>query len=533
VNTSRDDAGTDAGSGDVDAGVLDAGSDAGSADNCEAPDAAVPPSSPDRIACQASYGVPLADGGTDPNPDIGVVLTACPQLAGALVWTDTADNSAAYPGWPAPMQQRLADFYGAILRGANLPSIDCPDPRGADAARFPTAAQIPHGTPSVAYFTTSQAADMYLASAAHALALEVRGDLPWSLLDFPAEELERLLSARGQVVPVSQPPRPSGVALPDAEYQVPPEHVNSLGFVCDPRNGYDFVRGRTSTSHQDLLGASPAETLANLTFFATQNSVHGFPLNVRESIDTWQFTLAERLHLGIDLTKNPPVVADTLVERMGCHSTAELIEELARAVNLPVLNVAATQSAWTDTTSYSYRENTHRALVFAWTRPAELRILLHADYANATALWPNFRASFGANDMAGIVWRCPSSYQAMGLQIDVSMPVIPVLSTNSEGNYETYFDFGRVVGVLQDEGRYFLRREACSWDMVFGYCVNPVGGPSAFAANNPYGGYAQFSDPTLLRQAYDRAAACVAALPAGCASIPPSYPEFSAIDWLP
>jgi hypothetical protein len=56
---------------------------------------------------------------------------------------------------------------------------------------------------------------------------------------------------------------------------------------------------------------------------------------------------------------------------------------------------------------------------------------------------------------------------------------------------------------------------------------------AAFQANNPYGGYPQFSDATLLQASYDAIAACIAALPGGCSAVPASYPDFVATNYLP
>jgi hypothetical protein len=517
---------TDAGEADAggaDAGEADAGkADAGEADagSCsDGPDAGV-----DHTACRASY----ADAGV-PNPDVSAVLNACPELASNLLWVDASNNDLPWSSWPPAMATRLQALYTQILAGAPFSDLACPDFRGADSARVWTT--TPATMPIFIYFTAAQAQDMYLASVAHALALEVRGELPWSLLDYPPAELEPVFSARSLVVPVTQPPRPGGTPLPDANYQVPLGH-DGRGFACDPRVGYDFLRGRTSSSAIDYLAGTPAEMLAAITFLATRNSVHGFPLDFQQPIASWQFTLSERLHRGLDEPAGTP--SKWLIERVGCHSTAELIEELARSVNVPVRNLASYGYAWTDGVDYTFRNNSHRGLAFAWTRQCERRILPHADYANATALWPNFHAQFGPRDFYDVVWRTPESYQAMTLQIDMSMPVVPITAANSDGSYETYFDFGRVFAVLgTDEGRYWLRTAACSWDLARAYCLNPGGGTAAFAANNPYSGYPEFSDPALLKASFDATAACVAALAGGCGAVPDQYPDFAATDYLP
>jgi hypothetical protein len=110
---------------------------------------------------------------------------------------------------------------------------------------------------------------------------------------------------------------------------------------------------------------------------------------------------------------------------------------------------------------------------------------------------------------------------------------VPTLPTNSNG-VETYYDFGRVLSVLTTaEGRFTLRTEACSWDLTSAYCVDPAGGPSALAANHPWGGYQEFSTPAMLQACYDATAACVASLPNGCADVPATYPEWSATNYLP
>jgi len=500
---------------------LDAALEIDAASNIDAaPDGAID-------LCKASYTV-----GGAPNPDLGAVLAACPQLASALVWVDTTNTSVPYASWTPDMQARLASLYGTMLSGGAISDLACPDPRGADSSRAPPASNDTNNPPMMLFFTTAQASDMYLASAAHALVIEVKGAVPWSLLDYPAGELAPLLDASTMVTPTTQLPRPFGSPIAGATYQVPPSHVDSLGFVCDPRVGYDFIRGTTSKTGADLVGADPTATLANLTFFMTQNSVHGFPTT--EPWTSFSFSLTDRLHLGLDLSTTPATQAPYLVERVGCHSTAELLEELARFVNIPLRNVASNTYDWTDTTAYPYRQNSHRALAYAWTRPAEFRVLPHADFVNATALWPNYRSPFTAMDYFTLVWLAPATYVADGIMVDTTMPVIPILPANSQGSYETYPDFGRVLSVLTtSEARYYLRKDACSWDTSRAYCINPAGGTSAFQSNNPYGGYSDYSDPVKLQAGFDAAAACIAAYPGGCASVPSSYPSFTATNYLP
>jgi hypothetical protein len=479
---------------------------------------------PEQEKCVASYSV---EG--SPNPDVGGVLAACPALADFLFWVDAQNDDVAYASWPVEMQDRLAALYQTMLAGDPLDDLDCPDPRGDDSARTVLAAGIPGNTPIAIYFTTAQASDMYLASVAHALALEVSQALPYSLLDYPGAELEPLFSARSIVVPVTQPPKPFGAPLPDATYQVPMNH-DGLGFVCDPRTGYDFARGISSYSHEDMVGSSATRTLANLTLFLTLNSVHGFPIGYNESVDTYQFELAERLHRGLDQPAGTP--SQTLVSRLGCHHTAELLEELARAMNVPVRGVGAYSGAWTDGTNYPFRYNSHRALAYAWTRP-EARILPHSDFVNATGLHPNYGGPSTPLAFFELIWRSAESYEAMGFDIDMSMPIVPILPTNSNGAFETRYDFGRVVAVTNGEPRFYLRTEACAWDLAYAYCVDPAGGPRALADNHPYNGYPEFSDPDLLQGCYDTIAACVTSLPGGCNDVPDSYPSLVAANYLP
>ena len=500
---------SDGGAGEGNAGIGGAGGEGGIVD-------------PEREKCVASYSV---EG--SPNPDIGAVLAACPQLGNYLLWVDTQNQDVAYASWSAAMQDRLADLYQTMLVGDPLDDLDCPDPRSEWDELVFTRLGDPDRDPMYLYFTTSQASDLYLVGVAHALALEVTQALPYSLLDYPSAELEPLLSARAVVVPTSQPPKPHGAPVVAAIYQPPTSH-DSLGFVCDPRTAYRFLRGETSLTGEDLLGATPTESLANVTKFLTENSVHGFP--TEESLNTFQFEIGERLHLGLDEDWTP---SDYLIERMGCHSTAELLEELARAVNVPVLGVASFTYSWNSGIDYPFRYNSHRALVYAWTGD-EPRILPHLDFINATALWPNYGGPEAPLDYFDLVWRSPESYEAMGIDVDMTMPVVPIVPTNSNGVGETYYDFGRVLSVLTTaEGRFYLRTEACSWDLTSAYCEDPAGGPSALASNHPWGGFQEFSDPTLLQACYDATAACVASLPGGCSDVPATYPEWSATNYLP
>jgi hypothetical protein len=90
-----------------------------------------------------------------------------------------------------------------------------------------------------------------------------------------------------------------------------------------------------------------------------------------------------------------------------------------------------------------------------------------------------------------------------------------------------------VLAVLGSEGRYYLRTQACAWDIVSDFCLDRDGGASAFANGDPYGPYPEYSTPSLAQAALTPAAACIATEPGGCAAVPPSYPVFSATNWLP
>jgi hypothetical protein len=159
-------------------------------------------------------------------------------------------------------------------------------------------------------------------------------------------------------------------------------------------------------------------------------------------------------------------------------------------------------------------------------------ILPHADFVNATGLFPNYGGPSTPLDYFNVIWRTPDSYVAAGLTIDMTLPVVPVLPANFNGSFETYFDFGRVLAVLGNEGRYTLRTEACSWDLARAYCIDPSGGVSAFANNDPYGPYPGYATPSLLQAAFDDTAACIGRLPGGCSAVPTSYPDLVATDYL-
>src|SRR5205085_8036824 len=92
--------------------------------------------------------------------------------------------------------------------------------------------------------------------------------------------------------------------------------------VCDPRVGYQFIRGAGSSTGLDLLGPTPRETLTNLTAWAQLNLGHGGQEDDSNAAAEGHIFLRERLTQRSWVSDPSRTM---VMAQEGCHSAANLI----------------------------------------------------------------------------------------------------------------------------------------------------------------------------------------------------------------
>jgi hypothetical protein len=218
--------------------------------------------------------------------------------------------------------------------------------------------------------------------------------------------------------------------------------------VARPQDGYAFVRGRVSMTGRDYVSSTADQTLANLSLWVASNVRHGW--GTPELPYTQD--LAGRLHRSLDWGHL------WIVGGIGCHTTRDLLVDLARAVNIPVLPALMPSRARPPfVTSIG-----HGAAAYRWDSPA-VRILEHADDLNANSLYPDagFRWTDESEEHARcffeVTWPTAAELGSFGFVVD------PTFHRLWAGTGEVELDdgspriaqqahrwYGRVVGVWPD-----------------------------------------------------------------------------------
>ncbi len=420
-------------------------------------------------------------------------LSACSILARRIIWENADGERISYSDWPREKKDRLNQIFNLLLnREPNL-RLDCPSdsqPRSY-AAKF---------------LTHNQAFDIYAAHLAHVFLLEVTHAVPWSFLSFPEAEQEELLASHRYHAHLVTPPTDFAFALPsnialNRDFQKLPERSVDYSSICDPRIGYRFMRGVTSTAEIDLLGSTPEKTLINLTIWATNNIAHHLNIEARETpMDSRLGGLEKRLR-GVD----NPEMNRSVPGYYGCWTNANILHDLARSVNIPLFisNYSPIDPLQSMTMHRRhFLEIVHAGLIF---QPASHpKILFSADYlTNDTR--PSFLPLSPEGDdltsdevserIFNQLWMSPEVLEAKGFSVSSGFPDIVSgvgygrYNINSAGNSDYYPSYGRYTGffrgnyeILGDVAlsnfenvyRHNLRYNLCAWpNFLETYCRAP------------------------------------------------------------
>lgn len=492
--------------------------------------AVAPPFVPtaEQRACMDSYA----------SRDLEAILAACPQFRTRILWIGGNDTRAAYEGWTAAQRQELGEAFRAFLAGRFDVPANCPDP---------VRHMMSNGSGGVSdgFVPAAAAFSIFAAHVAHALWVEVTRAVPWSLLERPASELDELFVSSAYHAPI----RPSATQLPAGiqarrDFMPTFEYEVAQGRLCRPHDAYTFMRGETSTSGRDLVASGPRQTLARLSLWATDNMIHGATsddpgaMRAERMLEGYPFFVPERLSVSS--------VGSPIIARGGCHYASTLFQDLARSVNIPLLNVAMPDHF----DSGYFGSRTHRALAVGWAGN-DARFLPHMDDVYALGLRPFLavRPVSAFTDAAALrffdaTWMTRDALVAVGFRFAPGLPfVVPGVGPGfgSSPEFETRVDYGRLLGTWPFvEGRSAewraytaLQEEAlCSSDLVTSYCVTvEASGGEAEFTRAVASTYPQARTPAGAERLWRRLRACVgdiggcAAARAALASYPPRRPS--------
>jgi hypothetical protein len=374
--------------------------------------------------------------------DLEARLNGCLKLKNRILWQQGDGKLVSFTAWTPAMKKRLDELYQRITNDDASLALKCPTAKTVQG--------------KFAYFPAEQAFEVFAAQVALSLHLEAKGLLPWSLTDFPDRELDLILASANYyspILPSQQTAYPPGIK-PGRDFQEAPENSQLGELNCDPRIGYRFVTGKTAKSHQNLIGATPLQTMANLSIWLRDNFGHG-ELDNSEAL---QFKLENRLR--------PKKGEKTAVTVTGCHSTSKLLVDLARSVNIPLLHIRTQER---DTTDGHFFNRTHGGLIFG-SGGSQPRVLVHTDDIYANTGEPAFPLAGDGSLLTGDDaarayfdqrWLTPAQLKKSAFVYRLQK-VVPGkgFGVSGSGAYEDRDNYGWLAGYWKSEGSSHLEELA-------------------------------------------------------------------------
>ncbi len=446
-------------------------------------------------------------------------LEGAPALRRQIVWETADGRRQPFDQWTPQMRERIDACYRRF-------AAERPD-------RSLRAFEAKSSGGSV-YFTADQAFAIYAANLAHVLYVEANHLVPWSIQSHPPAELEALLSSNSyfaRIRPAENRTYPPGIAANHDFQEAAPDW--SLGELTgDPLITYDFVTGRTSATHQSMVGSTELQTLVNLTEWLRTNGWHGPMHEERITASNGQRWLEDRL-AGMVPEKTPP--EKMFIALDGCHSASKLMVDLARSINIPLLHARALDGEKADAKTHFF-SRTHGGLVYGWAGRMP-RICWHTDeiYAMPGHLCVPVDARTGgpaskedaAQQFFDEIWATPEQLKKAGFVYHLAR-VLPDQGEghDSRGKSEDRYDFGMMSGRWNKKGTSLIENffqlahdsTLCSVPYMQLYARRPGGIVLKSSLTQDFRKWkGEFTDdelPQLLpMQTYlDRAAACVAAI---------------------
>jgi len=347
----------------------------------------------------------LADINPPATPEeqrLAALLDPCARLARLIVWEEGTRGPGGWPvrlpyrDWSPERKHKLFLFFRKLV--ANESDLGLPE---LDILRNMGSSVTPSHVSGPIFYEAreDQAFDIFVAHVAHGLYLEITHQVPWSILGRSNVELQEIFSSdRYFHRLVDYPDRLFGVYSTEIFPPAIISHNRDFGppprayFVdeyatLDPRDGFRFVTGATSASGTSLLGPDEATTLRNLTAWFRDNVVHG---DFEGVVGTPDFRVTEYLDRAevahkallpgrlagriVDGVPGTPVVVGN-----GCHSAANLLYDLAKSVNIPLLVARSDyQPLARYSSGLSWLFYSHSGLVFRAGGPNTL-VLHHVD----------------------------------------------------------------------------------------------------------------------------------------------------------
>ncbi len=281
------------------------------------------------------------------TPDVHSWLNAHPTVRDAIVWelNDIYYTKLPYTSWPSTRKQALTQaFYLAYHR---FPS----------GLKDPPPNINPYASPTNITLSADNAWALYLAHVAHSLALEIRGDVPWSLTTMATKELAILFDSREYFTAVggnggyTYNPWLLGDVLPS-----PPDVVYAF---LKANNIPQGIPPYLTPSARTIYSAR-YQSVAQLLEWCGDRMSH-YQAGAGTYVDYWQYNgpaPVSRVIAGTVCATYPSASApDGLVRHWtaGCHGTGGFLRAVCRC-----MNIAA------EISKKNYHSQTHFIALGAW-----------------------------------------------------------------------------------------------------------------------------------------------------------------------
>lgn len=243
--------------------------------------------------------------------DVHEYLGRQTAVADAMLWRDTDGIVRPYPQWTETMKTKLTGATAKLFEGwSGLPQIL---PNQGSEVKIGCCYRTIH--------SAEDAEDMYAATVAHSLLLEMRGTVPWSLDDLSTDELALLFDSRPTY---SDYGTFNGVTGYYAGWSAPAPPDYIWRFLED----------------EELIGATRKETLVNVLHWARYHLRHYYRTDATVERDEyfWNYRGGAPVARVLEGTtpQRPGDVPHFGHWTAGCHGTNRLLIHVLRVLNIPV-----------------------------------------------------------------------------------------------------------------------------------------------------------------------------------------------------
>lgn len=255
-------------------------------------------------------------------PDLSLWLNAHPNVRDAIKWENTSGTVVPYANW-GRSQGALNNAYVNAFRGVatGLPTV-------------PTNIAPPLDIPNI--IASSDAWSLYLAHVAHSLAVELRGDLPWSITSMTASELSILFDSRQFFSWNSAYAgyQFNGIYGGGFTTLAPPDYMYNFLQVNSIPNFAKLAAGQVSTS---VLYDAKMNAYSRLLAWCGDKLSHFIDWTDKPNLYAhWQYYGCPPVARVLEGTINPKFSPTLRHFTAGCFGTSAFLRALCRTMNIAV-----------------------------------------------------------------------------------------------------------------------------------------------------------------------------------------------------